>query len=846
MLLSEKILPSLLIRQSAMIYIIDGHPYTLFSIGVDEDQIPTSPEIVNIFSKSADKQSEFTIRTDYYAWINLTLPLQIDQKTIGLWLLGKKDPDDLYNSEEISILTSIANQTAIALAKIQHKEQLNALLQENIYRAEEERKKLARDLHDDILNGLVVLGMTLDENQVSLIFEKQFSFLTNRIRRMITGLRPPSLDQGLWFALKEKSDELQLHTNGEILIDFDVPFSETRYHHNIEGQIFRIVQQACDNALFHAQAKNIRLKGELTPDMIIINVEDDGKGFILDDQHQDKKEDQNSEIKHYGLAIMRERAELIGADLSIQSVLGQGTRIQLALKSIIYQKDEHQARIKAEKALHEREKSYRELLTTASYGILINNESDRMIFANEQAARISGYSILELLNLTIEDLATSDEYQKIKAFRQNKKEEAKYSNPLFETHLQKKSGEIIPIEMTVTQTIWEGKRVGMAFFADIREKKRIENALKQSEENTYKIFDNAIDGIVLVDASGKHLYVNKRFAEMVDYSVSELLKKSMKDIVHDESMEELSSRLKDRFSGSNPTMPFEIKIKKKDGTVLPIIGISTKIKWQGKDAVMGFMRDLSIQRQAEEELRQTENKFRILIENARDGILVADQSGKYIYSNSRAAEIFGYESNELPNLSYPDIIHPDHIGEIEKEIFSTKEFESIPIHRESKIITKSGIILTVEYSAFPTIWEGKRGFLFIFRDISAIINAQENLRISEEKFKAIVDNANDGILVANPNGKHIYANTRASEITGYPIDELLKTTINDLAHPEEFPAIKERFNARLAGQLTPRQYSTRILTKEGISKDIEITAARTSWNNHPAIIVIIRDPSERN
>lgn len=121
----------------------------------------------------------------------------------------------------------------------------------------------------------------------------------------------------------------------------------------------------------------------------------------------------------------------------------------------------------------------------------------------------------------------------------------------------------------------------------------------------------------------------------------------------------------------------------------------------------------------------------------------------------------------------------------------------------------------------------------------------EELRESEESFKAVTENANDGIVIAASDGTHLYANKRASEITGYGIEELLKIGMKGLAHPDEIPKLSERLKKRIAGEEIPRQYETAIVHKEGKVVPVEITASRGFWYGQVADIVIFHDITER-
>jgi len=116
---------------------------------------------------------------------------------------------------------------------------------------------------------------------------------------------------------------------------------------------------------------------------------------------------------------------------------------------------------------------------------------------------------------------------------------------------------------------------------------------------------------------------------------------------------------------------------------------------------------------------------------------------------------------------------------------------------------------------------------------------------SNDNFRALAENANDGIIVATGKGQHVYANKKASEITGFSIQELLEIRMQDLAHSEELKKLRKRLKKRLEGKLVPLVYETAILRKDGKKVPVEMTGAKTSWEGQPADIVIIRDIADR-
>ena len=114
-----------------------------------------------------------------------------------------------------------------------------------------------------------------------------------------------------------------------------------------------------------------------------------------------------------------------------------------------------------------------------------------------------------------------------------------------------------------------------------------------------------------------------------------------------------------------------------------------------------------------------------------------------------------------------------------------------------------------------------------------------------DNFRALAENANDGILVATGQGEHVYANKRAAEIMGFSVQEILETRMQDLVHPAELKKIEKRLRERVEGKPVPRRYETAARRKDGKKVPVEITGAKTSWHGQSADIVIIRDIEDR-
>jgi len=132
------------------------------------------------------------------------------------------------------------------------------------------------------------------------------------------------------------------------------------------------------------------------------------------------------------------------------------------------------------------------------------------------------------------------------------------------------------------------------------------------------------------------------------------------------------------------------------------------------------------------------------------------------------------------------------------------------------------------------------------RSVARLEESQRALQQSEEDFRALVENARDGILIGKADGRYVYANKRAAALTGYSVEELVTAvTIEQLIAPDELNKVKERCRTRLAGNMATEQYETAVVRKDGARVLVEVTAARTLWQNEPAVLGILRDITER-
>jgi signal transduction histidine kinase len=259
----------------------------------------------------------------------------------GLWLLGRREGDKLFAPQDLRFLTAIARQAATVLETIQYAEQerqtaseIRALYRQVVRTREEERGRLSRELHDGVLQDLCAITRDLKAlDTLALEAGPPFSNIADRsgetvsgLRAICSDLRPPLLQNDLASALRALVEALDRRSTAPIHIE--VAAEDLRVPDDTALAIYRITQEALHNAIQHADASEIAVRLTQYPDRLRLTVTDDGRG-ITDGIDRTRLVSQG----HFGLAGMRERAEMIGAKLDVQTAIDYGTVVILELSN---------------------------------------------------------------------------------------------------------------------------------------------------------------------------------------------------------------------------------------------------------------------------------------------------------------------------------------------------------------------------------------------------------------------------------------------------------------------------------------------------------------------------------
>ncbi len=235
------------------------------------------------------------------------------------------------------------------------------------------------------------------------------------------------------------------------------------------------------------------------------------------------------------------------------------------------------------------------------------------------------------------------------------------------------------------------------------------------------------------------------------------------------------------------------------------------------DAVVFTLRDTTEERQDEEALRESEEKYRLLAENSTDMISRHDASGVYLYASPACRGLLGYEPAELVGRSAYDLIHPDDRAEVSRvhsELLQTSETFTVVF----RVLRKDGTPIWSETTT-RTVRSPWTGVVLEIhcasRDVTARRQAEEALRQSEEKFRGAFESAAVGIGMVDPSGRWLRANPALCEIVGYAEAELLKKTFRDITHPDDLPSDLAQHARLLAGEIDSYRTEKRYIHRQG-------------------------------
>jgi len=486
--------------------------------------------------------------------------------------------------------------------------------------------------------------------------------------------------------------------------------------------------------------------------------------------------------------------------------------------------------------------TYRGIFNSISELIYIQDENGCFLDVNEAAEKRYGYDREYFIEKTPEFLSApgKNDFDKIfKAIQLAWEGEAQN----IEFWGITKDGEVFPKEVNLSLGTYFGKKVIITVARDISASKKAEETLAINQKLLKDIIDNSQALIYVFDTEGKLVLINKNFENIFDVQSSSVVNKFRESIMPSRIAEE--HRINDlKVIKSGLAMTVEEQNIEPDGihtylsVKFPLRNLSNEIY-----AVGGISIDITDQKLTEIALKESEERYRHIIESANEGISVS-QDNNLKFVNQKVKELLGYTEEELLTTPFIEFIHPDYKELIIDNYKKRLNGELIKNSYSVVAIKKDKTLIWLDFSAVKIEWKGKPATMSFITDITERKNAQDALIKSENQYRLLIESANEGILVGQ--GTHLkFINSKIMEMTGYSEEELLTIPFLEFIHPDSRELLMTNYEKRIKGEQIDNRYQVKIITKDRTIKWTEFSGVKIDWEGEAASMNFITDITER-
>ncbi len=510
--------------------------------------------------------------------------------------------------------------------------------------------------------------------------------------------------------------------------------------------------------------------------------------------------------------------------------------------------DELDAQVKERTgALWASEEKYRTLLENSGELIQSVDAEGRFVYVNPQWCQTLGYTSEETRQLRFTDVLRPDQVEHCQGVFSSLQKGN--SVPYVETVFVSKDGREIFVEGTATPTFREGRFVHtQGFFHDVTERKRAEESAERSEERFRVLFEYAPDAYYLNDLTGTFVDSNKAAEEMTGYKKEEMIGKNFLrlNLLPPMQIPRAAALLAKNVLG-RPTGPDELTLNRKDGQQVTVEIRTFPIKIGNQALVLGIARDVTERKRTERELAASRAQFQGILDGASDAIISIDEKQRITLFNQQAERVFGYQAREVLGQPLtrllPAQFQENHGGHVEKFVAEDATQRRMGQVLELSGRRKNGEEFPVEVTISKLPLKGMQVLTAIVRDITERKQAEQTLRLSEQKYRDLFESANDPILIFEPETETILAaNARACETYGFGPDGLVGTSLKRLTKDV---ARGERQLAELVERGTYRDFETVHFRKDGSEIEMLVNSSVITYEGKKAVLSINRDITER-
>ena len=502
---------------------------------------------------------------------------------------------------------------------------------------------------------------------------------------------------------------------------------------------------------------------------------------------------------------------------------------------------------KAEEKQCESEEKFRNLFEKANDGLVYVDTSGKILDINEKAAEIAEKRKEDIIGKSFLDLGLVDPRNLPVLLEKLKQQTSDKLTQRFDFEIENKNSEKTPIEISCALIQKNNLSTGfLAIVRDITERKKAEEALKESEERYSRLSAAAFEGIGISER-GIIIDVNDQLAEMLGYKPNEMIGKPILEMVAPESRSVVMANLTKKHEG-----PYEHLTIKKDGTIFPVEVRARSIRYKGHIARVTVIRDISQRKKMEEEIWNAQKKSLLFLTAARasiDGYILTDLDGRITELNNAALTIYeAKDRSEIIGKSSFDLALPEEREKMAQNM-SEVMAKGNSSCKDFRAVTRKGAEIFVDYTS-TLVRDAKDhpvGFLSIIRNVTERKTAEKVLRESEMRYRSLIEQSHQGILVAQGPAPHaVFVNQAMTDMLGYTAQDFaFPDTVIKMVPSEDRSSFLKVFRDRMEGKEIPLSYECRAVRKDGTTVWLEVSSGIINYNDQRSVQLIFSDISKR-
>ena len=502
-------------------------------------------------------------------------------------------------------------------------------------------------------------------------------------------------------------------------------------------------------------------------------------------------------------------------------------------------------RKQAEQALKESEEKYRTLVETSPDAITVTDLEGKVTMVNQQALQLYGAeNEAELIGVNAFELISPDDVQL--AIENMQKTLEHGTSRTLEYNLLRRDGTPYPAEINAT-LVKNADGEPVAFLGVIRDV----SDRKEAEARYRHLFDSVPVGLFRTTPDGTILDANPALVTLLGFEKkTPLLERKASSFYVDPKERkhwEAAVAREDVVTG------IQAEFQREDGEKIWVeLAVRAIRDKDGKaEYYEGTMEDVTDRKRSEDAVRESEAKYRALVEQSLQGIVII-QENKIVFANPQIKEVVDITAEELLDLApnaFWDRIHPQDIELVQERFKDRFAGKDVPDRYEIRVLSLDARIVWVEIWAKVIEYQGKPALQVTLTDVTERKRTQDIIKESEEKYRSLVEQSLFGIAITRgPQLRFFFVNDALAKMVGYSVEDLLAMTpkkVRDLIHPSDQELVIGRAADRLAGKDVPQQYEYRLVRKDGKIIWVEIFAHRIEYEGEPAVQAAYIDITER-